>query len=51
MRSWRDFLPARIPRRTDMPRFEVREVEGPPVPEQTEVRNEFGSSLKLRTYD
>jgi hypothetical protein len=41
MRSWRNLLPAGFARRKDIPKFEVREVEGPPVPERTEVQTDL----------
>ena len=37
-RRWMDFLPIKHARRESLPEFEVREVQGPPVPERTEIR-------------
>jgi hypothetical protein len=41
-RSWRDYLPLRIGPRDALPvKVEVREVEGPPIPERTEERHDL----------
>jgi hypothetical protein len=52
-RSWRDYLPLRIGSRDALPiKFKVREVEGPPSPERTEVRHDLrGVRFRPETPD